>query len=57
MTSSRMKTAALFLSIATLHGVMLAALPVGGARAQDIAPASEAQATRPVAFHGVFIGA
>jgi len=57
MTSSRMKTAALFLSIVTLQGVMLAALPPGAARAQDIAPASEAQATRPVAFHGSFVGA
>ena len=53
MTSSRMKTAALFLSIATLHG----ALPLGGARAQDIAPGEEAQATRPVTVHGVYVGA
>ncbi len=57
MTSSRMKTAALFLSIATLHGALLAALPLGGERAQDIAPGEEAQATRPVTVHGVFIGA
>jgi len=57
MTSSRMKTAALFLSIVTLQGVMLAAQRVGGARVQDVAPASESQATRPVAFHGVFVGA
>lgn len=57
MTSPRMKTAALFLSIATLHGVMLAALPLGGARAQEIAPASDEQATLPVTFHGVFVGA
>lgn len=51
MTSSRMKTAALFLSIATLHGVMLAALPLGGA------PASEARTTLPVTLHGLFTGA
>ena len=57
MTPSRMKTAALFLSIVTLQGVMLAAPPVGGARVQDVARASESQATRPVAFHGVFVGA
>lgn len=57
MTSPRMKTAALFLSIATLHGVVLAALPLGGVRAQDIAPASEARATPPASVHGVFVGA
>lgn len=37
MTSLRMKTAALFLSIATLHGVAIAALPLDQARAQDAA--------------------
>lgn len=57
MTSPRMKTAALFLSIATLHGVLLAALPLGGARAQDIAPGSEEQATLPVTVHCVDVGA
>ncbi|MDO9471466.1 MAG: hypothetical protein Q7J28_00280 [Caulobacter sp.] len=57
MTTPRMKTAALFLSIATLHGVALAALPLGGARAQDMAPASNEPATLPVTFHGVFVGA
>lgn len=57
MTSSRMKTAALLLSIATLHGVLLAALPLGGARAQDMAPASDEQAALPVTFQRAFIGA
>ena len=57
MTSPRMKTAALFLSIATLHGVMLVALPMGGARAQEIAPASDEQATLPVTVQRAFIGA
>lgn len=56
MTSSRMKTAALFLSIATLHGVLLAALPLGGARAREIAPGPEAQATLTAAF-GLYVGA
>lgn len=37
MTTLRMKTAALFLSIATLHGVALAALPLDRAQAQDAA--------------------
>jgi uncharacterized protein (DUF2141 family) len=42
MTPTRMKTAALLLSIATLHGAALATLPLDGARAfaQDAGAAS-----------------
>ncbi|MFY8141718.1 MAG: DUF2141 domain-containing protein [Caulobacter sp.] len=50
MTSSRMKTAALFLSIVTLQGVMLAALPPGAALAAE--PAAE-PATLTITFEGI----
>lgn len=46
MTSSRMKTAALFLSIVTLQGVMLAALPPGAALAAE-------PATLTITFEGI----
>jgi uncharacterized protein (DUF2141 family) len=47
-----MKTAALLLSIATLHGVALAALPLDAARAQD-APAAAAPASLTITFQGI----
>lgn len=46
MTLLRMKTAALFLSIATVHGVALATLPLDQARAQDAA-------TLTITFQGI----
>ncbi len=49
MTSRPIKTAALFLSIAALHGVAMAALPLDMARAQE-APAA---ATLTITFQGV----
>lgn len=52
MTSPRMKTAALFLSIATLHGVTLAALPLDIAQAQD-APAATSLASLTITFQGI----
>lgn len=48
MTTRRMKTAALFLSIATLHGVAMTALPLDVAHAQE-APAASVTLT----FQGI----
>ncbi len=50
MTSPRMKTAALFLSIATLHGVTLAAMPLDIAHAQA---AATAPASLTITFQGI----
>ncbi len=52
MTSPRMKTAALFLSIATLHGVALAALPMDAALAQETVEAG-APASLTITFQGI----
>jgi len=49
MTTRRMKTAALFLSIATLHGLAMAALPLDVAHAQE-APAA---ASLTITFQGI----
>lgn len=49
MTTRRMKTAALFLSIATLHGVVMTALPLDTAWAQE----TPAPATLTITFQGI----
>jgi uncharacterized protein (DUF2141 family) len=51
MTSPRMKTAALFLSIATLHGVLLATLPLSPAQAQEAVVAESGELT--ITFQGI----
>lgn len=49
MTTRRMKTAALFLSIATLHGAIMATLPLDAARAQE----APAVANLTITFQGI----
>jgi uncharacterized protein (DUF2141 family) len=53
MTSTRMKTAALFLSIATLQSVALVALPMDVALAQEATVAAAGQASLTITFEGI----
>jgi len=53
MTSSRMKTAALFLSIATLQSLALTALPMDVAIAREAPAEAAGQASLTITFQGI----